>query len=175
MPKIIEATVMVIDMPGFTRFVSKNDLQTTFDFVDCYYNFVGDIVDTNAGRIIKYIGDGILILFENDNDNAADNSVKSACEIQENEDYCVNCSIHTGELIIGELGHPKLRNVDIIGDTINITYRQLFLNKQYNIESPYIFITEQTKKMMEYNYKSKEIGEFLVKGMDLLIKSYQIY
>jgi adenylate cyclase len=171
--RLINATILVTDLSGFSKKASGLPPKEVFNYLDSYYNSVGEIVYKNSGRIIKYLGDGLLMLFEDGDGNSADNAVAAALSISKKHKD-TNSSIHSGEIFYGEIGHPNLRNADIVGETVNVAYRQINLNKDFNIATPFVFITGDTLNKLENKHVHKFVGEFPVKSLNRNVKFYKI-
>lgn len=59
-----DVSVLFIDLQGFTQFTSVNGDSTALALLDEHSRTVGPIVRRFDGRIVKRIGDGMMIVFE---------------------------------------------------------------------------------------------------------------
>ncbi len=131
--------ILFSDIRGFTTF-SENALP--YDVVHVlnrYFYQMGEAILAHGGYLDKYIGDGIMALFGvacNDGEvncrNALHAGLRMLDELQNINTYLkrnfgtefkIGIGIHFGEAVIGELGHPRRRQVTAIGDAVNMASR----------------------------------------------------
>ncbi len=135
-------TVCLVDIAGFMKKMASKEEEEVINELQGFYEKVGDLIVSNNGRIIKYIGDAILFTFQDVKEakSAADliRKVKiSECEIR--------LSMATGDVFEGEFGHPKLRLKDIFGRTVNLAATLLGkAEKSYS----YLIMDDETRKLL---------------------------
>lgn len=131
--------ILFSDIRGFTTF-SENALP--YDVVHVlnrYFYQMGEAILAHGGYLDKYIGDGIMALFGvacNDAEvncrNAVHAGLRMLDELENFNAYLkrnfgcefkIGIGIHFGEAVIGELGHPRRRQVTAIGDAVNMASR----------------------------------------------------
>jgi len=98
------------------------------------------------GIVDKYLGDGFLAIFGApvSSGQDADNAVAAAFEMKESipacQDYwlketgdpvAVGISVHTGEVVVGNIGFDKKMDYTVIGDSVNTVFRLQELTKSY--------------------------------------------
>ena len=137
-----------------------------------YYAVCGEIIEKNGGRLDKFIGDGIMAIFdaESKTDVNSRNAVISANEISKSmktlnselktdfsEDMRFGMGIHAGSMIVGMMGYGKTVTETAVGDNVNIAARLEALSQPNGITvSKSIFDLVKSKTNFEYN------GEFFV-------------
>ena len=144
-----ETAILFIDLRNFTKLSEK---KLPFDVVyilNKYYSVCGKIIESNIGRIDKFIGDGIMAIFDSSAEIGENcrNAVKAASEISENmnslngqmkiefsEDIRFGMGIHAGDTIVGLMGYGKIFTETAIGDNVNIASRLEQLTKDYTCE-----------------------------------------
>jgi len=81
-------------------------------------------ISSTSGRIIKFIGDSVLIVFPED---SVDEGMLSLLELRDkvaeyfksrNIDVKMHVGIHFGEVAIGPFGEGPLRSIDVFGDSV---------------------------------------------------------
>ena len=133
-----EITVMFADLRDFTR---TSESRLPFDVVYLINQFskaMGKAVEHNSGRIDKFLGDGFMALFGVDasSNNSANEALKAAGEMIEaleklnheligdlNEPLRMGIGIHTGSVILGNMGYGDARGLTALGDTVNTASR----------------------------------------------------
>lgn len=132
------ATVMFVDLRDFTK---MTETRLPFDVVYLINQFskaMGEVVESQGGRIDKFLGDGFMALFGVDSDvrPAAEAALSSAGEMigrlrtlneqlvgELDEPLRMGIGLHTGTVILGEMGYGSARGLTAIGDTVNVASR----------------------------------------------------
>lgn len=105
-------TIVFTDLEGFTRFTSREGDDAARSLLDRHHKTVGPLIRSRGGRIVKKIGDGLLLTF-----TAPEAGVLAAVEIGEADhgDLRLRAGIHHGEAAI--MGN------DLVGNDVNIAAR----------------------------------------------------
>ncbi|WP_127115398.1 adenylate/guanylate cyclase domain-containing protein [Shimia sediminis] len=129
--------ILFLDMRSFT---ARTTGQLPYDVVFLLNRFFDAIVPsiTGAGGTVdKYLGDGLLALFELDNEELSARAalraaagISSALEtfnktlaMEKAEPVRIGMGLHLGELVLGEIGAAENAPRTIIGDTVNAASR----------------------------------------------------
>ena len=136
----IEATVVFIDICGFTRISESTKADTVVKMINSYFDVMVKEIMAVDGYIDKFIGDAIMAVFRGDYhlDRAIEsclavrNKINSIPAIQgENEEFKpqVSIGINSGEMISGNIGSESLKRLDytVIGDTVTKQNQLLFM------------------------------------------------
>jgi adenylate cyclase len=115
------------DLSGFLRATRGFDDARLADVVDHVYLAIGAAVASSGGRVVKYLGDGALVVWPRDRADAAveatlrlrDELAASLPGIGVRSDLVAR--IHYGEVMAGEYGPDK--GFDIIGADVFTTFR----------------------------------------------------
>jgi class 3 adenylate cyclase len=119
---IVERVIAFLDLQGYHRLIATQLSEAElFNFFSDYYSLVSSLVDEGEGEIIKFLGDGILVIFPPSKISISINTLKT---IKEKTDLflksqgfasvlCVKAGI--GSVAYGELGKGK----DIVGRAVN--------------------------------------------------------
>ena len=144
-----ETVIMFCDLRGFTRL---SDGKMPFDVVfilNKYFKLVTDAVEENKGRIDKFIGDGVMAIFDKDTTISKNckNALKGAAMIttylnelndelstEDIEPLRLGIGIHSGNAIIGKMGYGEASTDTAIGDTVNVASRLEQLTKDYSCQ-----------------------------------------
>ena len=117
---------------------------------------MGGIVFKHHGIVDKYLGGGFLALFGAPiaSTKDADNAVAAAFEMKHSlptvnkylkgklgASVTMGISIHTGEVVVGNIGFEKKMDYTVIGDSVNTVFRLQNLTKSI---SNGILISEHT-------------------------------
>lgn len=122
---------MFLDIMRFTT-VSENikDPYRALLLLNIYFDGIGEIIYKHHGYIDKYLGDGILAIFDESN---TDDAIRAAIEIQEfikkfqistiGRHIDIGIGINTGNVIMGTIGTKRRMDATVIGDTVNVASR----------------------------------------------------
>ena len=131
-------TIMFADLRDFT---GTTEHRLPFDVVYLVNQFsraMGTTVESNDGRIDKFLGDGFMALFGLDTtpQEGALHAIQAAAAMQRELETLNNqleseldkplrmgIGIHTGSVVLGEMGHGAARSLTAIGDTVNTASR----------------------------------------------------
>ncbi|UCF93247.1 MAG: GAF domain-containing protein [Desulfobacterales bacterium] len=162
-------TLLNIDIRGFSALARKIGSQKTVSLLNSFFAVMGDIVFKHHGIIDKYLGDGFLALFGApvSNTRDADNAVAAALEMQKSivvlnkylekkmdVSVCMGISVHTGEVVVGNIGFEKKMDYTVIGDSVNTVFRLQSLTKSIPDR---ILISEYTLRAARSRL---QVGEF---------------
>jgi adenylate cyclase len=134
--QLIDATVWVSDLRDFSPLAAQLGPVDLGLALSRFYEHVGGILERHRGRIVKFIGDGVLAVFvgpQREHHARALAAVAEAVQarqafLDENVplklpvlDYAVGLA--SGTLLAGELGTEKLRFYDVLGEPVNRAFR----------------------------------------------------
>ncbi len=135
------------DMANYSRLVDTVGSEEGMEILQDAFQVVGDIIVESDGKIRKYIGDAILFTFADPH-----RAIAAAREISAtyhrtvgtlNLRYCIG--VATGEVLVGQIGHPSRLVVDVMGATVNHAAR--LAKEAFRTESG-VVLCEETKKYL---------------------------
>lgn len=133
-----ELTVMMSDLRGFTAMSERMEPQKLLDMLNHYLGQMTEVIQRNSGTIVEFIGDGIMVIFGAPVESRlhAEQAVCAAVEMQRRmEDVnawnvsrgypCLQMGIgiHTGEMIVGNIGSEKRTKYGVVGSDVNLAGR----------------------------------------------------
>ena len=132
------ATVMFIDIRGFTALARTIEPAEVFALLQSYRRIVAAAVRTYGGFIDKFVGDGALAVFgiaEGPEDSAGC-AVSAALEIIDRVDEWgrrqraagrpalkIGIGLHHGEVLVGAIGDDERLEFTVLGNTVNVAAR----------------------------------------------------
>jgi adenylate cyclase len=137
-------TLLNIDIRGFSQTAMQIGSQKTVSLLNSFFSAMGGIVFKHHGIVDKYLGDGFLALFGAPvaSTKDADNAVAAAFEMKHSlpavnkylkgklgASVTMGISIHTGEVVVGNIGFEKKMDYTVIGDSVNTVFRLQNLTK----------------------------------------------
>lgn len=177
----IEATVVFIDICGFTS-ISENEIpDTVVQLLNSYFDVMVKEIIANNGFVDKFIGDAIMAVFRGEYhlDRAIDACLAVRHKIEElplisnHVDFKpkVSIGINCGEMVSGNIGSSSLKRLDftVIGDTVNTAQRL-----QASAGPGQILISDASYEKVKEFFKCKEFGEIKVKNKSNPIITYEV-
>jgi len=139
-------TVMFTDIVEFTPQAEDLPEQETADLLNHHFALLGACIDQTDGVIDKYIGDSVMAVWggiSHADDHAAqairaalaiaatirdDNALRRAAG---KAPIRVRIGMHSGPVVIGNIGAPSRVNFTVVGDTVNVAQRFEQLGKEF--------------------------------------------
>ncbi|MEL7141771.1 MAG: adenylate/guanylate cyclase domain-containing protein [Cyanobacteria bacterium J06573_11] len=131
-------TILTSDLRGFTATSERLPPETVIKVLNFYLGHMADVIGRHSGTIDEFMGDGILVLFGAPivREDDAKRAVACAVEMQlamtavnqTMEEWGLaplemGIGIHTGEVVVGNIGSEKRKKYGIVGSPVNLTYR----------------------------------------------------
>lgn len=132
----VEATVLLADVRDFSPLAAQLGPVDLGLALSRFYEHLGGIIEKHHGRIVKFLGDGVLGVFTRgarDHRLRALNTVRDAVSakqafLDENVtlklpllDYTLGAA--SGTILAGEMGTEKLRFYDVLGQAVNHAFQ----------------------------------------------------
>ena len=174
----INATVVFIDICGFTSISEKEAPDTVVKLLNDYFDIMVKEIIAQNGIIDKFIGDCVMAVFKDDYhlDRAIDASIairNSINNLPSEKNYSpkVSIGINSGEMISGNIGSATLKRLDftVIGDTVNTSQRL-----QIAAAVGQILITEKCYEKVKKSFTCEKIGVISVKNKTEEITIYEV-
>ena len=136
-----EVTIMFCDLAGFTAYSENTEPEESVEILTRYFEDFGNAIDANDGVIDKFLGDGMMAVF-NAPARIADpaaaacrSALRGIALMQARESrFAVRIGLHCGECLIGNVGTPTRFTYTAIGDCVNLASRLEGLNKSYGTQ-----------------------------------------
>lgn len=178
-------TIFFSDIRGFTAISEKYTVEKVVEVLNSYLSLMVNIIFINEGTLDKFIGDAIVafwgapVRIKDHHQKAVISGLQMIKALktfnQENigkglPELKVGIGIHTGEVILGNIGSEKKLDYTVIGDSVNLTSRLEGLTKLYRCP---IIISQDTYEHLQDKIICKILDYVKVKGKDKPIKIYE--
>jgi adenylate cyclase len=179
-------TLLTLDIRGFSKLAKEIGPQKTVAMLNYFFSIMGGAIFNHYGIVDKYLGDGFLALFGAPVPTSmdADNAIAAALEMKASmEDVShrfvqeigtplvIGISIHTGEVVVGNIGFDKKMDYTVIGDSVNTAFRL------QNLVKPIpngILISENTRRAAQLPLDLHEMGEYEIDSTIGTLKIYEL-
>jgi len=141
---ISDATILFSDIRNFTTFSERLTAAEIAEFLNAYLQQACAPVLACGGRIMKFLGDGVMALFEpapgNPNDSHAKRALRASLAMQLASrafrewiqtrhpsrglpDFSIGVGLHSGDVLRCVVGTAGQGEFTVIGDTVNVASR----------------------------------------------------
>jgi adenylate cyclase len=181
--KETEATVLFMDIVGFTTKVEHMNPVEIGVFLNHLFTEMTEVVFKHNGTLDKYIGDCIMAVFgvpfaaENHALLAIQAAIDMLTQLEEmneslppEEKIKIRIGINSGKLVAGDFGSPKRLDYTVIGNTVNIASRL-----ESSVAGPNeIVISQATYDLSKDAVECEILGEKKLHGLSKSVKSYKV-
>jgi predicted ATPase/class 3 adenylate cyclase len=174
-PERRHLTVMFCDLVGSTALSLSLDPEELREVVRSYQTECAAVIERFGGYIAQYLGDGVLVYFgypvalEEEADCAvgaglailaAIDALGHRLKVTHGIDLSVRIGIHTGVVVVGEVGSGTRREHLALGDTPNIAARLQSL-----AEPNTVVVSSETYRLVARSFECEALGARTVKGI----------
>ena len=179
-PRETVVTVMFTDIADFTALSEQMDAAAVSTLLNRHFAILCRAVDAHGGTVDKFLGDGMMAFFGAPDrlKGHAAAAVRAAAQIREelaadNREAVldghpalrVRIGIHTGPVIVGNIGASDRVNYTIIGDTVNVSQRLQGLGKELAPEAATtIAASAETASRLDERFEIMPAGRHRLRG-----------
>jgi class 3 adenylate cyclase/tetratricopeptide (TPR) repeat protein len=174
-----QLTVMFCDLVGSTELSQELDPEQLHEALQAYQSFCAVQIERFDGHIAQYLGDGLLVYFgfprahEDDPARAVSTALAIVDGMPElntqlaralpelgKRPLAVRIGIHTGPVIVGELGSAAHREELALGDTVNIAARLQGIG-----QAEWVTVSDRTARRLPDTFVLEPLGPTALKGV----------
>jgi len=170
-----QLTVLFADVVGATALSGRLDPEALRTLLRAYQQVCVECADRYGGNIHQYAGDGVLAYFGYPaaHDNDAERAVLAGLDVVEGTrrlaadlrqrgepEIAVRVGIHTGMVVVGEMGAGAAREVHAIGETPNIAARI-----QGEAAPDSVCVSAATLRLLKTGFRTRTMGLRPLKGV----------
>ena len=178
-----QLTVLFCDLVGSTTLSAQLDPEEYREVVQQYQDTCTAVIRRYEGHIAQHLGDGILVYFGYPvaHEDDAARAVRTGLEIitalrasslqdrQLPQPLQVRIGIHTGLVVIGEIGSSEKREMLALGETPNLAAR---IQGQANPDE--VVISTATYRLVEGLFTCENRGQPELKGVATPLTLYRV-
>lgn len=183
----IEAVIWYFDLEGFTRLSEEQAGEDVIQLLNAYFEVVVEIVEGSGGNVLKFMGDGLLAIFEGaDQARAVDRAVAAAMALEARLDALTakrgaeelpvadyTLALHRGEVLYGNIGGSARLDFTVIGAAVNTTAR--ILGMCGPLEQRLIFSAEVAQQVTERKEQLVSLGRYMLRGVSQPRELFTLY
>jgi adenylate cyclase len=144
-----EIAILFADIRGFTALAEGRLPYDVVFVLNRYFSAMGRAIENAGGRVDKFIGDGVMALFGIESGAQAGcraalaaarlmserlGELNLSLQVELDRPLRIGIGIHSGPVIVGEMGYGSAAAITAIGDAVNTASRLEALTKDYDCE-----------------------------------------
>jgi adenylate cyclase len=193
-------TILFSDIFSYSSISERLKPYEIIEFLNKYLDEMTEVIFKYDGTLGKFIGDGIMAYYGAPipYENHALKAVMTAVEMQDRvrklreswanseKEYLrrlsggelpirIGVGIHTGEVVVGNIGSKVQMDYTVIGDPVNAAARLESLNRIFPKPDGYeIIISDETYQQVKDHIEAEYLGAQHVKGKKEAVEIYRI-
>jgi class 3 adenylate cyclase len=177
-----QLTVMFCDQVDSTALSTQLDPEDLHQLVRAYQQTCTEVITRYEGHIAQYLGDGLLVYFgyPTAHEDDAIRAVRTGLEIIQAlqhwvpspkgaRELQVRIGIHTGPVVVGEIGSNEKREILALGETPNIAARV-----QGQAAPDTLVISSDTYHLVQGFFACQDLGPHDLKGLSTPLSLYRV-
>jgi len=181
-----ELTIMFSDLEGFTSLSEGMDPESLTTLLNDYLTDMTDIILEEGGTLDKYEGDAILAFWNAplDQQDHAERACRAAVRCQQKlaerrpefrercgKDMHARIGMHTGVVIVGNMGSRQRFDYTVLGDAANLASRLEGANKAFG---SHLMISKVTREQAGDGFDFRPLGPIRVVGRKEPVEVFEL-
>ncbi|MDP1966331.1 MAG: adenylate/guanylate cyclase domain-containing protein [Reyranella sp.] len=142
-----KATVLFVDVVGFTRLMEGLPPQLTITFLRAFHEHMAACIFRHGGTLDKFIGDGVMATFGTPDSQPDDEARALRCALDMVKTVAdwncvrhrrglpqvrISVGVHVGPVLMGAIGSRNRLEYSAVGDTVNVASRLEHLSRDHD-------------------------------------------
>src|SRR5262245_37786008 len=177
-------TVLFCDLVDSTRLAGHLDPEDYSEIIRAYYRTCADVIQRFDGYPAQYLGDGVVVYFgypvahEDDAQRAvrtglglldAIDPLNTQLALPPEDQLAVRLGVHTGLVVVGDVGEEVRQEPLALGETPNIAARL-----QHLAAPNTLVISAETYQLIEGYFTCESLGEQSLRGLAQPLQVYRV-
>lgn len=181
-----EVVLFFSDIRGFTAMSEKLEPPVIVSMLNRYFDSMGEIIYKYEGTLNKFIGDAIMAFYGAPipQDDAPRRAVYAALDMRRELEQLntrfesdglpsisIGMGLHTGPVLVGNIGSSRQVEYTVIGDAVNLCSRIESLTKEFGHD---ILISDELYRKVSSDISVETPDAVPVKGKSGLIQVHKV-
>ena len=173
----IIGTAVFTDIKGFTTIAEGMTAEQTASMLNAYFSDATKHVFDAGGTLIKYIGDAVFAIWGAPipRDDHATQACVAALALARAQDassrLTTRIGVHTGPMLVGNLGSAQRFDYTAIGDAVNLASRIEGLNKAFGTKA---LASAETLRATDGRFVTRSLGRVRVVGRSEPVELHEL-
>lgn len=173
-----QLTVLFCDLVGSTDLAARLDPEEYREVLHRYHRRSDEVLARYGGHVAQHLGDGLLVYFgfPHAYDDAAERAVRSGLALieaaasvdAEGLPIAVRVGLHTGTVVVGDVGSGNRRETLALGDAPNVAARV-----QAAARPGEVLVTAATQRLVSGLFIVEDRGPHELKGVPAPVVLYR--
>jgi adenylate cyclase len=175
-----DVTILCCDLRDFTAMSSRMSGAEVVSLLRAFQERMTSVLFAHGGTLDKFIGDGMLAYFgaPMDQPDHAERAVRCAMSMltslellntERHWNLKVGVAVHTGTVVVGNVGTAQRLEYTIIGDAVNVASRMDQLTKDLGVP---LLVSEATHGRIAERFEWRELPARAIRGKDELLLTF---
>ncbi len=181
-----EVSVLFTDIAGYSTAAEGMTAEQTAAFLNTHFELLNRCTADEGGTVDKFIGDSLMAFWGAPEDQpdhavrAARAAIAMARAFREDADMQASgvrlrIGLHTGEVLVGNIGAATRTSYTVIGDPVNVAARLEQLGKQVDDAADVIIlISQETNALLPEELRGSHVGQYTLKGRAAPTEVYRL-
>ena len=176
--KTVPTVLWFSDLVGFTRIADNLPREQLLDLLNAYADCLVGVVHAHGGEALKFMGDGILAVFNGDKGNACGRALDAAAAARSaiarlNRERAAaglpvtgfSLALHEGEVLSGNVGSQERLDFTVIGPAVNEVSRIQALSR--SLDQPILISASFAAACRgEQRARLVSVGRYALRGVE---------
>jgi adenylate cyclase len=173
----IDAVICNFDLTGFTSMAERLPGPDLIDMLNDYFALAVDEIQGAGGHVLKFMGDGLMAMFDCGNRTADANAAldavaalraRMAARNREREAAGLpttraTAALHAGEILYGNIGAETRLDFTVIGPAVNLTARLSGMHRAVGQE---VILSEEVQRAATPGrHDLVSLGRYMMRGV----------
>lgn len=183
----IDAVILIFDLEDFTSLAERIEGKLLVDLLNDYFGVVVKVIETAGGHVLKFVGDGLLAMFDFPTQaEAADAALGAADTLMTQmaaklEDRVAaglpvtsyTLALHAGDLLYGNIGGEERLDFTVIGPSVNLAAR---LSGMHRSVGRRVIVSDRVRDAAQTRRDDLvSLGRYMLRGAAEPMELFTIY
>ncbi|WP_068317083.1 adenylate/guanylate cyclase domain-containing protein [Polycladidibacter hongkongensis] len=170
-------TMLFTDIVSFTSLSEELETRDLAKLLNDHFAMIMEAVESEGGTLDKFMGDGVLAFWNapdarEDHAAAALRAARKIADALQKKNASgtvpplrLRIGLHTGKVIVGNVGGRTQKNYTVVGDAVNVSNRLQLMGKQLAPEAEVVIVaSEATAAQLPCHAGLKSAGVHNIRG-----------